>query len=55
MSPEVKAAYEAELYALRLAVVETERTVQVLRRRAEWLFEQLERDRVKSILEGITK
>ena len=55
MTPEVKAAYEAELYALRLAVVEAERTVQVLRRRAEWLFEQLERDRVKSILEGITK
>ena len=55
MSPEVKVTYEAELYALRLAVVETERTVQVLRRRAEWLAEQLERDRVKSILEGITK
>ena len=55
MTPEVKAAYEAELYVLRLAVVETERTVQVLRRRAEWLVEQLERDRVKSILKGITK
>ena len=55
MSPEVKAAYEAELYALRLAVVETERTVQVLRRRAEWLAEQLERDRVKSILERVAK
>lgn len=55
MTPEVKAAFEAELYALRLAVVETERTVQVLRRRAEWLAEQIERNRVKSILEGITK
>ena len=55
MTPEVKAAYEAELYALRLAVVETERTVQVLRRRAEWLTEQLERDRVKSILERVAK
>lgn len=55
MEPELKASYEAELYALRLSIIETERTVQVLRRRAEWLTEQLERDRVKSILEGITK
>ncbi len=55
MTPEVKAAFEAELYALRLAVVETERMVQVLRRRAEWLVEQLERDRVKSILERVAK
>lgn len=55
MPQEVKTAYEAELYVLRLAVVETERTAQVLRRRAEWLVEQLERDRVKSILERVAK
>lgn len=55
MEPELKAAYEAELYALRLSILETERTAHHLRRRAEWLTEQLERDRVKSILEGITK
>lgn len=55
MEPELKASYEAELYALRLSILETERTAQVMRRRAEWLAEQLERERVKSILRGISK
>lgn len=47
MLDEVRAAYEEEARALQCAILETERTANVLRRRLEWLNDALTRERVR--------